>query len=447
MNYFRGLRVEKSAHKVDKIPVVKKRRFTWKKFFISVVFLFVAVLGWATYIGLKSFSNISEGDNNIWDLFQKADSSDLRNDSGRTNILILGNGGANHPGGNLTDSMMILSLNTNDKKIAIISIPRDLYVDIYGNGKAKINTAYSYGESNKKGSGIEVVKKTVSETFDLPIHYYAKGDFEALVKIIDTVGGVTVDVAKAINDPYYPDNQMRGYKTFKISAGTQTLNGETALKYARSRETTSDFDRSRRQQQILIALKDKLLSAGTLSNPKKISNIFTILGEHFKTDLGTSEIKYISSISDELTKKEIATKIFDTSPSGGLNSSNYSGYTLSPVTGDFIAINTVIKNIYLIPEILAEEPTVILKRPTPNSSSLQLQNILLMMGYTVVKTDSSPKTTQSKITINPQRSKNNSLTFLQSELGVKNITQSDQKIVTDFIVEIGSDYAFKTKSY
>lgn len=443
MDGLQKLRVEKSKVHIDTTPLnikKKKHKITWKKAGISCLIIVFIALGWLIYKSSQAFKAISNGDGNIFKLFSKVQADDIKNDNGRTNILILGNGGENHPGGNLTDTIIIASIDLKNKKLALISIPRDLYVSIPGYGKGKINSAYSdgYSKNKKPEEGANLTKETISQTFNIPIHYYIRGDFAALTKLVDTVGGVTINVSKAIYDPYYPDDQMKGYSPFKISAGIHTLDGKTALKYARSRETTNDFDRSRRQQEIIIALKDKMLSAQTLTNPKKISDILSILGDHIHTDIGTPEIKYFSSISKDLSANNIITKVFDNSTKGGLvsDSSTSAGYILLPRSGNFKNMSSEIKEIFN----QNEKPLIDIndasgKKILPTN----LEKILTDLGFEIDTTTTLTKVKTSSITVKDATKFTTNLQNLKNKLKISTV-KTDANIEADFVLTIGSDY-------
>lgn len=328
--------------------------------YIILGILLATIIGTMIWVGLSAahaLDNITNGNFSLKQIFEK---TELDNDNGRTNILLLGNGGSNHPGGQLTDTNIILSYDANTNQAAMISFPRDLYVDIAdGGGEGRLNEAYAYGETNKEktGGGGQVAMDTISEISGVPIHYYAEVDFVGLKELVDALGGVSVNVETAINDPYYPkdyfDEEGNYYKTdaynpFYLDAGVQELDGVTALKYARSRETTSDFDRAGRQQKLLMAIRDKALSLGILSNPTKVVEIIDILGEHMKTDMDVTELKALMSIAKGLDMDSIIREVVDNGESGLLQSTTSSAgaYILLPVGGSFSAIQEMIQNIF-----------------------------------------------------------------------------------------------------
>jgi LCP family protein required for cell wall assembly len=156
-----------------------------------------------------------------------------------------------------TDTMILISLDPDTNRVGMLSIPRDLYVEIPGYRLERINAAYGLGELEGPGGGPRLAMQTVQYNFGIPVNEYVVVNFETFIRVIDLIGGIDVEVQQAIYDPEYPDMNY-GYDPFYLDAGWQHLDGATALKYARSRHTTDDIDRSRRQQQVLYAIRDRV---------------------------------------------------------------------------------------------------------------------------------------------------------------------------------------------
>ena len=157
-----------------------------------------------------------------------------------------------------SDAIIVVSIDPVEQRATLISVPRDIYVHITGYGAMRINEAYFHG-------GALLTRQAVQAVLALPIDYFVKIDFDGFERIIDTLGGVEIELAQPLDDPYYPDD-ADGFKPLRIPAGRQRLNGEQALGYARSRLTDpeADFGRSKRQQQLLLALRDQFLSTDIL---------------------------------------------------------------------------------------------------------------------------------------------------------------------------------------
>lgn len=239
-----------------------------------------------------------------------------------TNFLLAGTGGVEHDGSNLTDTLIIASLNEKDNTVKMLSLPRDLYLDDKITGGQRINKIYDsylYKYENSP-EAMRQLAKTITTMTGIPIQYTVKVDFDGFVKIVDALGGVTVDVENAIYDPYYPKGETIRFETFSIQAGSQTLDGETALKYARSRKTTSDFDRAKRQQQLLSAIKDKAFDLNLLTDPAKIQALYNSLADNIETNLSVAEIIELAKIAQNIDKDSIYTQTLsdDFTSCGGL---------------------------------------------------------------------------------------------------------------------------------
>lgn len=246
----------------------------------------------------------------------------LKSKDGRTNLLILGIGGGTHAGADLTDTMMVLSVDTASKTNALISIPRDIWSETL---KDRINSAYHYGEEKQKGGGLILSKVLVEDVVGIPVHYALVLDFSGFRKVIDEVGGIDVNVTRAFTDPNFPiegkendtcpgDPENRClYKTVQFEAGVQHMDGERALTYARSRQSEgdegSDFARSRRQQDIILALKDKFLHPFSWVTRARISALPHVLDEATDMDLTLGEAITIGKLyitADENTVQRIS---------------------------------------------------------------------------------------------------------------------------------------------
>lgn len=242
---------------------------------------------------------------------------------GRVNILLLGRGGAGHEGADLTDTIVIASINPIQKEAALLSIPRDLYVQTSNGGYSKINAVFANAKysaeanmgsnvSNKaqKGddAGFKALEDVISSKIGIPIHYHSVIDFAGFAKAIDTVGGVSVNVPESAV-AYEPNMWILGrHFNLNVQQGRQNFNGLKALAYSRSRYTSArgDFDRSERQRLIMVALKDKVFSAGTYGNPLKISQLMGDFGNHIRTNLSLNEVKRLYEIGNEIPSNKIA---------------------------------------------------------------------------------------------------------------------------------------------
>lgn len=370
----------------------------------TLLTLLLAVLGVGFWIGVTAFRSINKitadsGNKNFLSFFDDLSKRSIKGQSdGRTNILLLGNGGKNHPGGNLSDTMIIVSINWQNKKMAMISIPRDLWVQIPNYGYAKINEAYAYGEKSPKttGGGGKVASGVIGQILGIPIHYYMGVDFDGFKKMVDAVGGVDILVEKDLYDPSYPAPNMIDYTPFSITAGLHHMNGDLALKYARSRKTTSDFDRSKRQEQVLVAIKEKVLSSETLANPIKITEILNILGDHVRTNFSVGEIRSLWDEIKGVDTENIINKVFDTAANGPLTAlQDERGYIIIPKKGlgNYTDLQKIAQNIFLTTETTDKDFQIEVLNGTKKAGlATQISQLLQSYGYKITKVGNATTT-------------------------------------------------------
>ena len=346
-------------------PVKRTGKQKILKFFVYTVIFFIT-----TSVVLFSQAAVSEQQHDFWfgrlpiikqirHLAESADRKLKGEDRDRINILLLGMGGKNHEGGWLTDTIILASLQPSTKKAALISIPRDLAVPIENKGWQKINSINAYAELEERGSGGEAVSQALGDILNIPIDYYVRVDFAGFVNIINELGGIDVYVDNTLDDYRYPiagredaeDYESR-FQHLHIDKGWQHMDGELALKYARSRHALgvegSDFARARRQQKIIAAVKEKLLSRHTLLKPTTINNIINQLQNHIATNLKIWEIIKLWQMFKDINKDNIINKVIDSSPNGLLvdSISPEGAYILTPRSGDFDEIQYFVNNIF-----------------------------------------------------------------------------------------------------
>jgi len=213
------------------------------------------------------------------------------------NIILLGSD--KRPTGRAwrTDSMIIVSIDQSNRLVRLLSIPRDLWVYIPDHGYNRINTADLWGELAQKGGGPARVKQTIYQNLGIPIDYYIRVDFQGFIKIMDTVGGVEIDVECPLPD-------------INLLPGMHKMNGEDALRYARSRKSTNDFDRGRRQRKVLMALWDQAL---TLDVVPRLPQLWLTMSDSFKTDMPLEEVINLAYMGTTLERQRIRSKAIDAS--------------------------------------------------------------------------------------------------------------------------------------
>ncbi|MCL6511616.1 MAG: LCP family protein [Anaerolineae bacterium] len=236
----------------------------------------------------------------------------------RVNILLLGidQRAGERERAYRTDTMIVFTLDPVTMEAGLLSIPRDIWVPIPGNfdqPNYRINQANFLGDAyDYPGGGIALARKTVENFLGVPIHFVARINFTAFENFIDRIGGITIDVPEPIYDPEYPTEDY-GVEVFSLPAGLQTMDGATALKYARTRHSQNgDFDRARRQQQVILAVRDKLKNPHTLAlliagAPEMLSE----LGSSIKTDMTLDQMQQLAVLAQRIERDKIKSEVLD----------------------------------------------------------------------------------------------------------------------------------------
>lgn len=197
-----------------------------------------------------------------------------------------------------SDTIMLLMADPANHQASVLSIPRDVYVDIPGYGLHRVNTAYFLG-------GGPLAMRTIEYNFGVRVNHYALIEFDVFTTLVDEIGGVDVNVPKAIYDPSYPDANY-GYDPFYIEAGMQHLDGATALKYVRTRHADSDFNRAQRQQDVLFAIRDKVLSLDMLPTlVEKAPVLYASLQQSIDTDLSIEQMISLAVLAKDIPRESI----------------------------------------------------------------------------------------------------------------------------------------------
>ncbi len=222
------------------------------------------------------------------------------------NLLILWRGGLENDAPDLTDSIILAHYGAGDDvSFTTISIPRDLYIKSSELGHVKINEVYSTTKRiHDEETAFKAIMDVVSEITGQEINYYFMMDFNGFKSLVDHIGGVEIDVPERLYDNEYPTKNW-WYTIVDIPVGLQHFDGDKALKYARSRHTTSDFDRSRRQQLVIEAIREKLLTANILTSPKKLEWIYNVIMDSIKTNMTLGHLIQLGKKAKSLDKKNI----------------------------------------------------------------------------------------------------------------------------------------------
>jgi len=332
-----------------------RRKFPIAKIIFLSVFVFGAFIALLYFFKLDKYA--LKGPSSVIKLIID---SGLKSDHGRTNVLLLGIGGKGHDGPDLTDTIILASIDKGTKDVALVSIPRDLWVP---DSQAKINHIYALAQE-KDGNGLEEAKKTVSTLLGVPVHYSFRIDFNGFIKAVDQVDGLNIDVESAFSDPKYPisgkeddlcnltiekqdidgqqvevvkdatgsaiplleiDDQNDPftcrYETISFTKGPTLMDGTTALKFVRSRHGTngegSDFARSARQQKAILAFREKVLSSETLTNPKTIISLLTTFGDSIDTDVKDDDIGLFAKLGTKIDTEKVRRVVLDAGEKDG----------------------------------------------------------------------------------------------------------------------------------
>ncbi len=458
-----GLDGSKKGDKRAKRP---RRRKIIKR---AVLSLGCLLLIGGAYFGIKVFlteKNLFRGGGSAPALAANIDINKLKGEGdGRINILVLGVGGPGHDGGDLTDTIMLASIDPVNNTTALLSIPRDLWVKIPGDGYQKLNAAYAYGKQQSKNkssvaaqqAGLDLLDKTIAPVIGVPIHYHAVVDFAAFKQGVDAVGGVTFNVPERLYDPTIAWENK--YNPVIAEPGMQTFNGPKALLYAKSRETSSDFARGQRQRLLFVALKDKVFSLGTFSNPVKVSQLLSSLGNNVYTDFSLNDMMRMYKIMGKIPSKDISSLDMVTAPHDFLTTGNMNGLSIvQPKAGlfEYDAMNNYIRNALRDGFIAKENAKIAIYNATSTAGLATKESATLKTyGYNVITIGNTPAPTNpattklvdlsngaNKYTKNylQERLKTTATNTLPASLGVT------PPVGTSFVIILGNDVANSTQN-
>jgi LCP family protein required for cell wall assembly len=228
----------------------------------------------------------------------------------RVNVILLGTDRReNEPEVTRTDTILVVSIDPVSKSAGMLSLPRDLWVNIPGYGFERINTAFAIGEYQKKGGGPALLRRTLEGLLGVPMHHYALVGFAGFRKVVDELGGVVVDVERPFRDDEFPQGNY-GTRRIIFQSGLQRLDGEQALWYVRSRHADSDFGRNRRQRQVLLAVRQQALQLNML--PKAPTMLAAVM-DSVTTDLRASEILSLIRVAKDVESSRLTSRAIDES--------------------------------------------------------------------------------------------------------------------------------------
>lgn len=426
---------------------------------VSVIMLLLA--GFLTGYTFLKANKVFQGGSSALALECGVDPKRLdKEGDGRVNVLLLGKGGQGHDGADLTDTVMIASIDTCQKEVGLLSIPRDLYVKMPGDGSMKINAIYATAkeyalyqgatpeEAEKKG--IEATEQVVENVTGIPMHYYAMVDFEAFRKAIDTVGGIDVNVKETLYDPTVA--WENNWSPTIATAGVNHFDGKKALLYARSRHGSSrgDFDRAERQREILLALQDKVLTLGTFTNPVKLTQLMTAFGDHVQTNLSVDDVMALYKVMGGVEDHKVESISLADPPNDFVTTDNIGGLSVVvPKAGlyDYDAIRTYVRTTLRDGFLKKENASVlVLNGTTTPGLATQYADLLKSYGYNVIGTGDTPTQDYPQTTIVNMRGSDKKYTkrYLESRFKTTATSKLPNGIDAknaDFVIIVGDNEA------
>jgi len=461
----RNRRAEKRA--------LKKQKGTFKKvargFSVIFIALVIGVSSLFAYGYIKT-RNIFKGDGEgAAALQENVDPAKLNGEGdGRVNILMIGKGGPGYEAPDLTDTLLLASIDPVQNEASLVSVPRDMYVKDQNGYSTKINAIYSNAKrarlanSDQGGgdteaaevAGLNAVKDSVSEVLGVPVHYYIMVDFKSFEDAINTVGGITVDVQEPLYDQTVA--WLLGGNPLVAAEGLQTFDGSRALLYARSRKGSArgDFDRTERQREIVVALQNKVLSLGTFSNPFKVAELLDNFGSGVRTDLnGLNEIKRLYEIGQDIGPDKIGS-IGLADPPNVLVTTDFIGNqsVVVPTAGlyQYDEIHSYIRNNLRDAFLKSEDARVLILNGTDvtglaNATSKELKSY----GYNVIGIDNAPTDNyvQNVLIDNTNGEMRYTKSYIERRLGLSSVSELPAGVPgieeADFVIILGTDEVSK----
>lgn len=379
---------------------------------------------------------------------------------GRVNILLMGTGGANHDNGSyLVDTIIVASIDPIQKEAALLSIPRDFYVKTKNSGSMRINAVFKTARSSAlksnsrdvkaaNSAGAEAMEDIVETTMGIPIHYNAIIDFTGFENAINTVSGIDINVPEdlAVYEVLRINN--KNY-TLNVKAGQQYFDGFRALAFARSRKTSirGDFARSERQRLMLVALKEKISSLGTLANPVKINQLLSDFGDHARATLTVSELLRVYDIMNEIPSNKIESVSLVDEPNVLLKSANIGGSVQIPKAGlnNYKEIHNFIRNKLRDGFLRQEDASIAVYNGTSVTGLAgRTATDLKSYGYNITAVADAPTKTYTRTVIVDMRDGQKKYTkhYLEKRLDTTAVSTLPEGIAAgtaDFVIILGSN--------
>lgn len=458
----KGKKPKKQRQSLKQWLTTWNRKKIIKVTLLTILLVILAIGGW---LGWKIYRNAAKvtHNSNPFSLLSAFKPVPLKNQNGQVNILLAGNSADDpgHDGANLTDSIMIMSLNTNTKQASMLSIPRDLWVQIPSMGHQKINaanTVANFSDAGYPSGGMGQLQQIITENMGVTIDYYALINYSAFRDAVNAVGGITVNIQSP--DPrglYDPNIAKVDGGPLKLPNGAVTLNGQTALNLARARGDSyhaygfpqSDFDRTTHQRQMLLAIKDKATKSSVLSNPFKIGELADAIGNNVKTNMKINEMETFYSYMKGVSDSNIVSYNLNDLNKGSMLLKNYTApngqSALIPAAGvdDYSQIKPAIAKLFSTDPIVKEGATVVvLNGGNTIGLARKEADALTAKNITVAAVATAPKPyAATEIIDNSKGAMPNTKQALQKMFG--NTVVANDPAVTgytaDFIIVLGQN--------
>lgn len=412
--------------------------------------------------GARFFRDIARltGNNNPLSVLGALRDAPLKSDEGRVNILVAGNSADDlgHNGGELTDSIMVMSVDTKKKTAMMLSVPRDMWVQLPAGGHGKINSVYP-------DSGMKGLTNVIEDELGLPIHYNVLVNYSAFRDLVDAVGGITITIKsedpRGIYDPNLDYTSARCCALAKYPNGPVKLNGKQALNLARARGDgggygfpQGDFDRTQHQRQMLLAIKQRASSPSVIANPVAISNLVSAVGSNARTDLSLPEMQTLFKVMKEIDDGKIDSYNVNTLKGPGTTMlANYTApggqSALIPAAGidDYTEIAAQIKKTFTSSPVAKEAAEIVVLNGTDLVGLAKLEsNKLDEKGMNTLLRANGTATAKTVIVDNTKGAKPNTIAYLNKRYNT--VVSTDTQLSSgypnaDIIILLGNDVATK----
>ncbi|MBI3943067.1 MAG: LCP family protein [Chloroflexi bacterium] len=371
---------------------------------------------------------------------------------GRINLLVLGldkRDDCESPPWR-SDTMILASLDSQAKTASMLSIPRDLWVDIPGYAPAKINTAHFLGEAYKyPGGGPALAMRTVERNFNLPVQYYVRLDFKGVQKIIDAVGGLDVEVDRRIYDNNYPGPNC-SVISVDFEPGIQHMDGVAVVQYMRTRHDSSDFDRSKRQQEVLLALRKKVLSLGLIPH---LPELLRLVGSSVDTNLSPRDIFALAQIGSQVKTEDIHTGFIDEKyitpfvSQDGQEALLPNRQKIRSLIDSLLSANSATPTVNTAAQAVAENARILIQDGTLQGLGPVAAQFLQRQGYKVMNVQRIPPQGNAPTIIIDHSGKTATLAYLSRLLRIgssNNYREPQTNAAYDIEIILGPDFILPT---